>query len=324
MKPLLTSKDTGLWVRLAGTLLAVVLLVLLLRRQDWGEIRSAFQQLEVWRIAAALLLTLLSRLAITFRWHILLHSREESAHFRQSFQLTFAGLFASNFLPTTIGGDVVRLAGGIQMKMDSAAVTVSLIADRLIGMTGMALASPWGIARLFQVGLPALAAPLAGKGGMRASGFILAGWNSLREKIPAFMKRMKDHLSLWIRHPRAVLFSLGFTLLHMAFLFSSIWLLLDGMGERVPWMQVAGIWSLVYFITLLPISINGYGLQEISTTVLYARLGSMSIGASLSIALLIRTLQIAASLPGAAYISTALPSSRTKKEAPTENKKVES
>jgi len=309
-------------VRLAGTLLAVTLLVLLLRQQDWGEIRSAFQRLEAWRIAAALMLTLFSRLAISFRWHVLLQSREKTAHFWQSFQLTFAGLFASNFLPTTIGGDVVRLAGGIQMKMDSAAVTVSLIADRLIGMTGMALASPWGLVRLFQVGLPALTAPLTSADGVSASGFVLAGWRSLRGKLPAFVKRMRDHLSVWVRHPRALLISTGFTFLHMACLFSSIWLLLDGMGERVPWMQVAGIWSLVYFITLLPISINGYGLQEISTTVLYARLGSISIGASLTIALLIRTLQLAASLPGAAFISSILPSIRAKSEAPLENKNI--
>jgi uncharacterized membrane protein YbhN (UPF0104 family) len=324
MKATLTGKKTGLWVRLAGTLLAVALLVLLLRQQDWGEISNAFRRLEAWRIAAALMLTLLSRLAISFRWHVLLHSRERSVHFRQSLQLTFAGLFASNFLPTTIGGDVVRLAGGIQMKMDSAAVTVSLIADRLIGMTGMALASPWGIARLVSVGLPTLTAPLAGSQGMVGSGFVLAGLRSLRGKIPAFLVRMRDHLSVWRKHPGALLISLGFTFVHMAFLFGSIWLLLDGMGEHVPWMQVAGIWSLVYFITLLPISINGYGLQEISTTVLYARLGGISMGASLTIALLIRTLQMVVSLPGAAFVYSILPSVKTEKETPVENKTIKS
>ncbi len=68
--------------------------------------------------------------------------------FRQSLRITFAGLFASNFLPTTIGGDVVRLAGAIQYELDAATSTASLVVDRLVGMAGMAMMVPFSLPSL--------------------------------------------------------------------------------------------------------------------------------------------------------------------------------
>ncbi len=68
--------------------------------------------------------------------------------FRQSLRITFAGLFASNFLPTTIGGDVVRLAGAIQYRLDAATSTASLVVDRLVGMAGMAMMVPFSLPSL--------------------------------------------------------------------------------------------------------------------------------------------------------------------------------
>jgi uncharacterized membrane protein YbhN (UPF0104 family) len=295
------TRDKRFWLRLGGTVLAAALLVFLLREQSWREIAGAVQRIGWGRLGAALALTLLSRLAVTGRWHVLLRSAREPAEWSQSLRLTFAGLFASNFLPTTIGGDVVRLAGAVQLRMDAAVSTASLVADRLIGMAGMALALPWGLARLAAVGLQALLTSHPhGPAAAAAGGALSIGrvWG----RVFAFARKTLANFGLWTGQPRALGLALLFTLLHQVFLFSSIWLLLEGMGEPIPWLEVAGIWSLVYFITLLPVSINGYGLQEVSTTLLYARLGGISIEAAVAVALLVRTLQMLASLPGAAFI----------------------
>jgi len=60
----------------------------------------------------------------------------------ETLRLTFAGLFANNFLPSTVGGDVVRLAGAMQARYDSAISAASLVIDRLVGMAGMTLFLP--------------------------------------------------------------------------------------------------------------------------------------------------------------------------------------
>jgi uncharacterized protein (TIRG00374 family) len=100
-------------VRIFGTLIALALLVYLLSQQGWQEIATAIHQIPFWRLALALGLMFISRIAVAARWHVLLRGADLKIPFRQSLRITFAGLFASNFLPTTIGGDVVRLAGAI-------------------------------------------------------------------------------------------------------------------------------------------------------------------------------------------------------------------
>ncbi len=135
-------------MRIFGTLIALALLVYLLSQQGWQEIVAAIHQIPLWRLALATVLMFVSRLAVAARWHVLLRAADPKISFRQSLRINFAGLFASNFLPTTIGGDVVRLAGAIQYKLDAATSTASLVVDRLVGMAGMAMMVPFSLPSL--------------------------------------------------------------------------------------------------------------------------------------------------------------------------------
>jgi len=89
------SRSTS-YLRWGGTLLAIVLLVYLFRRQGWGEIFDAIQQIPVWYIVLAFLLTIISRFAVAGRWYALLAVTEMDISWWKTLQLTFAGLFASN------------------------------------------------------------------------------------------------------------------------------------------------------------------------------------------------------------------------------------
>ena len=86
----------------------------------------------------------------------------------------------------------------------------------------------------------------------------------------------------------------------MLCLFTVIYLLLEGMGESMtPLIQlIAGLYSLVYFITLVPISINGYGVQEVSMTLIFSNLGQAPLHTGLTGRAALRTLMMVASLPG--------------------------
>jgi len=50
-------------------------------------------------------------------------------------------------LPTTIGGDVLRLAGAVRLGLSTSLAAASLVVDRLVGMTGMVLMVPFFPAR---------------------------------------------------------------------------------------------------------------------------------------------------------------------------------
>ncbi len=289
------------WLRLAGTLLTAGLLVWLLLEQGLDNIVRALLMIPAWQLAAGLLLTLLSRLAVTMRWHVLLRASGEQVSARQTLRLTFAGLFASNYLPTTIGGDVVRLAGAVQLNLDGPRSAASLVLDRLVGMAGMACVLPWGLGSFLQSGMQifTFTSGVSAQVGVSAAP---GRWGRLSSVLKRLLNRFWQALLTGARHPRALLTAFGFTLIHMVCTFSTIWLVLQGMGQSVPWLLVGGIWSMVYFVTLLPVSINGYGLQEVSVTLLYAHLGHITPEASIAVAFITRTLTMLASLPGALFV----------------------
>ena len=291
-------------LRWAGSLLTIILLVYLFSRQGWGEIIAAIRQIPIGYLVLALLLTLISRLAVSFRWYALLAISDLDVSWQQVVQLTFAGLFASNFLPTTVGGDVVRLAGAVQRKFDGAISAASLVVDRLIGLFGMALAVPLGAGPLWKWLIIA-----QGWKSIFSTGSFLSpriGVKGLWSRIRKGVAKLMQAFSLWKSSPRALLISLGMTAIHMLCLYTSIALLLSGMSDPMPIGLIAGLWSFVYLVTLVPISINGYGVQEVAMTLIFTNVGGITLKSGLTIAVLIRTLQMLASLPGAVFVPSIL------------------
>jgi len=297
------SENRNLLLRLLGTLVATVLIVLLIQQEGWSEIVGALKQISPFSFLLALASLLISRIFVIARWHVLLQSGGVKIPFSRTTELTLMGLFASNFLPTTIGGDVVRLTGVMQMGFDRAICLASIAADRIIGLVGMALVVPFGL-------IPA--------------------WNSLGqatqnslalmaslERPTRFVRRTLQTFSTWLHQPRALIASLLCTFGNMLFIFVAVYILIEGLGNHVSFWLIAGLWSLAYFVTLIPISINGYGVQELSLTFLFLHVGGLSAATSLSMAVLIRIVFMFASLPGAVFLpSILLAISRQKKDNP--------
>jgi uncharacterized membrane protein YbhN (UPF0104 family) len=288
-------------MQLAGTILAIVLLIALVKGEGWSEVLKAFAKIKLNNLIWVALLFVTSRIATILRWHMLLRSGGVDIRFKDSAALTFTGLFASNFLPTTIGGDVVRLAGAIQMGFDRAVCLASIAADRLIGLLGMSMTLPIGLA--YSWNLIAL----------NNASFLFLG---LIQKPIAFLKRTFSVFGIWLKQPAALLRSLFFAWINMLCLFASIYILVKDLGALAPFWMMAGLWSLTYFITLVPISINGYGLQELSFTFLLTHVAGMLPAMSLSVALLIRIYFLLSSLPGAFFLPSILTVMMKQKENP--------
>jgi hypothetical protein len=287
------SKRTS-WLRWLGTILSIVLFLVLLQQQGqgWKDIVGAASQITWWQFLLAFALVMVSRFAVAGRWHVLMHSAGTGIVPRQSIRLTFTMLFASNFLPTTIGGDVVRYAGAVRLGFDNAISLASLVVDRLVGMTGMAMALPLAIPAYIQY---LSATPTV-------SALALAWLHPLVDKLKLFFQELLQALKVWLNKPRSLLTSLGFTWVHMLCTFSAVSVLLTSMGEHIPFWMIMGLWSATYFITLLPISINGMGVQELAITFFYVTIGGISPASGITLALLMRLMATIASLPGALFI----------------------
>jgi uncharacterized membrane protein YbhN (UPF0104 family) len=221
----------------------------------------------------------------------------------QALRVTFAGLFSTNFLPTTVGGDVIRLAGAMQLRFDAAVSAASLIVDRLVGMVGMAMILPFGLPSFLQSRQSGASLPLQDPFLMASYAAPLGKlWHTAWEKGLRLLRKVLTALSLWLKQPQALLTSMAFTWVHMLCLFLILWTLFMGMEQSISFWLVGGLYSLVYFVTLIPFSINGYGIQEVSMTLIFSTVGGATMESGLTAALLFRTIMMLASLPGALFV----------------------
>ena len=291
-------------VQAAGTILAVVLIFFLLREDGWAAVVKAMQQIDPVDLFWVAVLFLISRMAVVCRWHVLLRSGGVDIPFKDSTMLTFTGLFASNFLPTTIGGDVLKMAGAMKMGYNRAVCLASIVADRIVGMFGMFMVAPLGLYYAW--------------GALPSNPLGMMSFLSFFQRPINFARRTFSTFSIWFKKPGSLLLSLAFTWVHMICLFWSIYIFLDDLGYPISFGMIAGLWSLTYFITQVPISINGYGLQELSFTFLFSRVGGIPPAVSLTVSILVRAYLVIASLPGAFFLPSALAAMTEKQDSATD------
>src|ERR1051325_1098233 len=139
------------------------------------------------------------------------------------------------------------------MGFDRAVCLASLAADRLIGMLGMCMTAPIGVYYSWNI--------------LQINLFGTSFFAKLQKPVE-FLKRTISIFSIWLRKPGSLLAALAFSWIHMLCLFGSIYIFVNDFGTHVSFWVIAGLWSLTYLITLIPISINGYGVQELAFTFL--------------------------------------------------------
>jgi len=291
------------WWRWLITSLALALFIFVISQQGWGEFFQTLKNASLEYALAGLVVLFVSRLLVSARWYELLCISPTKIKYLDVLKLTYAGLFATNFLPTSIGGDLVRFIGMTRWGLDSALVLASLIVDRLVGLSGMTVMLPGGIYLLTHPGGALMnLLPFSSAGVVAHESWLKKTWN----KILQFIKKTIGDLFIWLKHPKQLLLSYFFTFLHMACLFGMLWFFLRAVDENIPLWVVASIYSLSYLATLIPLSIGGLGIQEMSVAYLYSTFGGVSTQAALALAVFIRISFVINSLPGVIFLPSLL------------------
>src|SRR5262245_48290915 len=83
------SRNRQRLLQSVGTLLAIVLLVLLVREDEWEEILTAMQKITILDLIIVTILFAISRVAVAWRWHTLLQSGGVHIPIKNSIALTF-------------------------------------------------------------------------------------------------------------------------------------------------------------------------------------------------------------------------------------------
>jgi len=99
---------------------------------------KAIAQIPLWLFLAVLLGYLLAHALGIAKWRMVVNAAGAELDFATSAQCYLGGLFGTLFLPSIVGGDVIRLAVGLRRSPRPAAVLAGNVVDRFLDVTGQA------------------------------------------------------------------------------------------------------------------------------------------------------------------------------------------
>src|SRR5580765_5765023 len=141
-RPSLTRRLVTLGVKLA---VSVALLWLLFSRTDVSKLWADARQASPAWLALGLAFYVVTIFATVWRWWLLLEAQEIDMSFRALYASMSVALFFNNFLPSSIGGDVVRIADTAKVARSKTLATTVILADRTMGMMALILLAATGV-----------------------------------------------------------------------------------------------------------------------------------------------------------------------------------
>lgn len=314
--PATPSLKRRLIVGLAKLVVSLGLLALLFSRTDINSIWIHVRHASIPWLLAGLLLYGLSVVVATWRWGLLCEAQQVAVSNGRLFVSYLVANFFNNFLPSNIGGDVIRIkdtAGAAGSK--TLAATIVLF-DRGIGLMGVVLVAALGATAAAG---SAASAPLPVWPSWLWAGFLLATVVGAPALIsPAGVGRLLQPLTVF--HPEWVgdrITTITSTLGRFkerpsslaggflgALVVQAIMVLFYAAVARSFSIPI-GTWHLAvvvpvsFIVQMLPVSVNGFGVREATFSFYFSRLG-LPIGSAMALSLGATGLTMLFSLSGAA------------------------
>lgn len=119
--------------------ITMVLLGILATWIDFGEMKVLVANLQLVPLVISVLLAIGSIVLSAFKWKLLLDTRGYQLSLISLTKVYFVGLFMNNFLPSSIGGDVMRIYQIGKRTGNLSEATASVVLERLLATVGLAL-----------------------------------------------------------------------------------------------------------------------------------------------------------------------------------------
>lgn len=285
-------------------LVTATLLWLLLRNVDLHRLSAIAAASAPYDFIAAMLLLAATTPANGLRWQAILYAAGYNSSLVTLMLIQLVGLFFNQFLPSGVGGDVVRAWRCIKIGIDPGTAIRSVILERAAGYLVMVAA--------FAAALPFLWHAMPGATLRSALLLVLAG--SIAGFVSLFFfhqfpRRLTElrwlrsfvGISREARHlttmPRAAVTIVGFSTLGLAVTVLGFQTAGAGVGISLSYWEWFAIVPVASIIQLLPVSLAGWGVREATFVVLLHAFDIPSERA-LTASIAIGVCQLVVSLPG--------------------------
>jgi uncharacterized protein (TIRG00374 family) len=261
---------------------------------DWGRAANAIQQADKQLFLLAPCSILLGMTASSYRWILILRDHAIAFAFRTAYRGYLVGNFYSIFLPGVIGGDVVRIVYCVkETRCDIAVASASVFVERasgIIAICGFMFVASWLFAGHFPGELvTSLQTPVQLFSGSLFLGLIIfmAGARFIRARVPS--DKWRNPVGRFLQSGLMTIADLKWTTFISVLLLSAFFqsgdivgtfILSKAIGISLPLHVFFVFVPIIYFATVLPISMGGIGVREGTIVILLSQLGvehSMSI-----------------------------------------------
>jgi uncharacterized protein (TIRG00374 family) len=285
-----TSDDGSAWIAAApsrerqpnwlGWGLALAILVGCALVVDWGQFWAALRALELRQIVLLVLIATADRLVMAYKWGLLLRVAGVASPMPRIIAIFYQANFVGTFLPSHVGGDVLRAYWVMKDSGIGHPVAASLLVERILGLVS---AVNWAIlgGTVFAIALwPARAglwlglAVLAGLAAnllfasllsRRVHRFVLGHLGRFAHRKPArLLHDFAAACAEFGRDRRALAVNLGLTLFEQSLQMLLICSIAASIGVQAEPIAFAAATTLYMLLVRVPIAPDGWGVGELA------------------------------------------------------------
>jgi glycosyltransferase 2 family protein len=289
----MTSKQRGFLIRVGLSALALVLVV---RLVSGRELLDVLRQADPRLLLAAVGVSVVDRLLMAWKWRMLLGGLGVVRGLGEVIRIYFIGTFYGSFLPTGVGGDVIRVVqvGGGREEMGAA--TASVIMERALGMLASSVLVLGCLLFLVERDWPELEHLLIGVGITFALGLAGLIW-ILHGRLPARFERITLVFRRYAQQPGLLGRFFALTFIEQFLPVVTMYAIGRALGLPVAFTTFLMVIPVTLFFARIPISIDGLGVTEGLYVLLFAKAG-LGPTQSFLLALVGRAVTVCSVLPG--------------------------
>ena len=277
------------------------ILLFLLSKLHLSDLWHSINQISLGLWVLSLIVFMAGHVVGVFKWRLLINTSNNKLPLSHAFPCYFAGLFANIFLPSLVGGDVVRAGLAIRFNKQKESVILGGLLDRFLDTSALALIV-FGVTLFFPAALSTEDHKILFWVSMLLLGFVLCCIIFLVVPLPRsvpnllskIVVRFRNVIKHMAKNPKQILLGSGMALF-IQILFILLFVFLGkvlGIHLSLPIWFI--IWPIAKLSTTLPISMGGIGIREAALVVLLGRF-AVSSSSSLGLGLIWESIFIASS-----------------------------
>ena len=284
--------------------ISLALIAIVMHAFDVRGVVAHFAKVDAVTLLLVIVIALLISLLHTLRWLAVVNANGNRLGFKAALQIVLIGHFFNQALPSSVGGDAVRIWCAYRAGLGFSAAANTVIIDRALTLVSLLLLTMGGLPWLFEIVADPAArwalstvifAGVAGFGALlalRRLPQMIAQWQLARALLEVAGLARKTMSSAQFALPvilLSIISFIGFAII--------VFYLAHAMQIEVSLRDCILLVPPVILVTVVPISIAGWGVREGAMVVAFGFIG-VPPNAAFAVSVLFGLTLAAASLPG--------------------------